>query len=720
MKQLTQKLKSGEMSVQEVPPPRISDRMILVRNYFSLISSGTEGVTVRAARKGLIGKAAARPRQVKQVLDVLKTQGPVQTFRSVMKRLEAYSPLGYSSAGEVLEVGAGVDEFRAGDRVGCAGVGYANHAELIAVPVNLAVKLPPGADLKRAAYNTLGSIALQGIRQADLRLGETCIVIGLGLLGQLTCLMLRASGVRVAGVDIDETAVILASKHCTDAGYVRETPGIEQRLLEFTGGIGSDAVIITAGSGSLDPINFAGAVARKKARIVIVGDVPAGFERNPHFYRKELEVRMSCSYGPGRYDPEYEEKGVDYPVGYVRWTEKRNMEAFQQLIHSGVVKLDYLTTHTFDLDESPRAYDLILNRSEPFLGIIIQYGPFDTLNHFEIAPGTTRAQATVTVGFIGAGSYAQSHLLPNIPKSADVSLKMVVTATGTSSKRVAERFGFTACGSRADQVFGDEQINTVIISTRHDSHAEYVIRALENKKHVFVEKPLALREDDLIRIRAAYEEASARDPSIPLNLMVGYNRRFSPLSRKLRSVLGSGPLSMLYRINAGKIDPDSWIQDPETGGGRIIGEVCHFIDYFIFLSGSLPVRIYASALAESAHPADTVCLNLEFADGSIGCICYFSNGSRNLPKEQIEVYRSGLTGLISDFRELKIYSERGIKRRRLLVQDKGQKDMLKDFFRSIRSGGPSPIPFHELFAGSAASMKALESLRLHRSMPVTM
>ena len=372
MKQLTQRLKDGAMQVLEVPPPALGPGMVLVRNNYSLISAGTEASTVKAARKGYIGKAKERPEQVKQVLGVLKTQGVVQTYRAVMKKLDAFSPLGYSSAGQVIEAAEDVRDFKHGDFVACGGL-TASHAEIVAVPVNLCVKLHPETDMRQAAFNSLGSIALQGIRRAELQLGETCAVIGLGLLGQLTCVLLRAAGVRVVGVDLDPHVVDLAKEKASDIAFLRSEGGIESRIMDFTGGVGCDAVIITAATDSSDPINFAGALARKRARIVVVGAVPTGFDREPHYYKKELQVRMACSYGPGRYDPEYEEKGRDYPVGYVRWTERRNMQAFQDLIQTGKIDIRYLITHTFSLDDAPKAYDMMMERQEPYIGLLVEY-----------------------------------------------------------------------------------------------------------------------------------------------------------------------------------------------------------------------------------------------------------------------------------------------------------------------------------------------------------
>jgi predicted dehydrogenase/threonine dehydrogenase-like Zn-dependent dehydrogenase len=684
MKQLTQKLKDGSMQVLEVPLPRLEKGRLLIRNHYSLISAGTEGSTVSTARKSLVGKARERPQQVKQVFDTLKSQGPVQTYRAVMKKLDSYSPLGYSSAGKVIGLADGVKGFVAGDLVACAGAGYANHAEVVAVPANLCVKLAPDADLKYAAYNTVAAIALQGTRQADLRLGESCAVIGLGLIGQLTCLMLHASGVRVAGIDIDPYTVGKARKHCADLAFERTTPEIAEKIRIFSGGLGVDAVIITAGSSSLDPINFAGELARKKGRVIVVGAVPVGFDRDPHYYRKELELRMSCSYGPGRYDPQYEEKGIDYPGAYVRWTENRNMQAFQELVYSGKIDIDYLTTHEFTLEEAADAYNLILKHSEPFLGIIFKYDIHEPLASGKILTGKVKDAHKVTLAFAGAGSYAQGNLLPYIPKDdQEVVFKGVMTSSGTTSKRVAERFGFEFCTADENDIFLNDEVNTVFIATRHDTHAAYVKKGLQAGKNVFVEKPLCLSVAELEQIE---EILLGTGSSAPL-LMVGYNRRFAPLAKLLKEKMDGGALSMIYRINAGPIPPESWIQDPEVGGGRIIGEVCHFIDFMTFICGALPVRVYATALPEPNNLQDVVNVSLDFENGSIGSISYFANGSKSLGKEYVEVYQTGVTGILRNFKELEIYSSSKTERKKHINQDKGQKMMVKSFIKVIKDGG---------------------------------
>jgi polar amino acid transport system substrate-binding protein len=692
--------------------------MILVRNHFSLISAGTEGSTVQTARKSLLGKAKERPQQVKQVLDVLQKQGPVQTYRAVMKKLDAYSPLGYSSAGEVVELGPDITGFAIGDRVACAGAGYANHAEYVSVPVNLCVRLPKDANLRHAAYNTLAAIALQGIRQADLRLGESCAVIGMGLIGQLTGLMLRASGVKVAGIDLEAAVIKLASEHCADLALMRSAPGIADSVQEFSGGLGVDAVIITAGTTSFDPINFAGGIVRKKGKVVVVGAVPTGFDRDPYYYKKELDLRMSCSYGPGRYDLNYEEKGLDYPPAYVRWTENRNMQAFQDLLYSGKIDIDYLTTHEFPLAEAEKAYNLIVEKSEPYLGILLKYDVKKPFSRDKIVISPAKPAGKVNLAFIGAGSYAQGNLLPNLPTGDHgVVCKGVMTSSGTTSKRVAERYGFEFCTSNESDIFDNKEINTVFIATRHDSHAAYVRQALQTGKHVFVEKPLCLTLDQLKDLRDVYLTVSKEGLCQPM-LMVGFNRRFSPLTSFLKEKIGPGPMSMIYRINAGAIPADSWIQDLQIGGGRIVGEVCHFIDFMTFMCDSLPLRVYATAIPDPAHLNDVSNISLEFANGSVGTISYFANGSKSLEKEYVEIYRAGVTGILRDFKEVEIFSSGKPQRKKLFNQDKGQKCMVERFLSAIKQGSKPLITPEELFAVAQTTFETLESLRLHEARPI--
>ncbi len=724
MKQLVQRLKDGWMGVIEVPPPVVGRGMVLVRSHASVISAGTEGGTVRAARKSLLGKARERPQQLAQVYDTLKQQGIVQTYRAVAKKLDAYSPLGYSLAGEVVEVAPDVRGFSVGDRVACAGAGYANHAELVAVPLNLCVKLPADADLAKAAYNTLGAIALQGVRQAGVGLGETCVVIGLGLLGQLTALLLRANGVTVIGLDIDPRAVEMAGRWSADHAFTIDAPGLPQTVDELTRGIGADAVVIAAASDNLEPVNLAGRLLRKRGTVVIVGAVPTGFEREPHFYRKELSLRMSCSYGPGRYDPAYEEKGIDYPVGYVRWTEQRNMAAFQDLVHAGRIDVSWLTTHRFPLDQAPAAYDLILEKAENVLGILIDYeasaAPAPKRIDIPAKADVEPSSRPVRISFVGAGSYAMSHILPNLPERHDVQLAGVLTASATSSRSVAERYRFRFATSDDNEIFAGDETTTVFVVTRHDTHAAYVLRALESGKQVFVEKPLCLTEAELESINAAYVDALARDGRALL--MVGFNRRFSSLAIKLKQETGAGtgPLALLYRVNAGRIPADSWIQDVERGGGRILGELCHFIDFVVFLTGSLPVEVYAAAMSDPEGLNDTLAVTVSLADGSVGTIAYLANGSKALGKEHVEVYRAGVTGVLRDFKEVEIFADGRPKRSRLLGQDKGQKTMVHAFVDAASGASPAPIGVRELYATTKATFAVLESLRTRAPVRITL
>lgn len=710
MQQLTQKLKDGNMQILEVPVPSLGPGTVLVKNHYSLVSAGTEGSTVKTARKSMIGKAKERPQQAKQVLDVLRSQGIVQTYRAVMKKLDAHSPLGYSCVGEVIGVGSDVHNYAIGDFVACGGL-TANHAEVVAVPENLCARVDEGADLKQAAYNTLGAIAMQGVRQADLRFGESCAVIGLGLLGQLTCQLLQASGVRVIGIDISEAMVKMAAEHGADMAMTRNEPGVKERIMGFTEGLGVDSVIITAATDSLDPVNFAGSIARKRGSVIIVGAVPTGFDREPHYYKKELSLRMSCSYGPGRYDPEYEDKGRDYPAAYVRWTEGRNMRAFQEAVSAGRINVSHLTTHVFSLDDAPNAYDMIVNRSEPSVGILIEYDAAkeQKAGPVELKPAAVKKTAKVSIGFIGAGSYAQSHLLPNIPKDGDCVLKGVMTATSAGARSSGDRYGFEFCSGNAADILENDEINTVFIATRHDTHAPYVKEAIKHGKNVFVEKPLCMTLEELDEIVALYEEKKASAEGAP-QLMVGYNRRFAPFVMDIKKKFGSLPVAGTYRVNCGDIPADSWIQDHEIGGGRIIGEVCHFIDTLTYLSGSLVTEVSAYAMPDPQHLNDIVQIGMRYENGSIGQVAYLSNGDKSMPKEYLEVFAGGMSAVVEDYKSTAIYAKGKKEAKKLMNQDKGQKNEVTLFLEACASGGAPVISFEEIVNTSLATFKVHESL----------
>lgn len=717
MKQLTQKLADGRPEVVETSVPTLEPGQVLVQNYYSVVSSGTEGATVRSARKNMLAKAMERPKDVKAVLELFKRQGAVQTYRAVMKKLDAYSPMGYTSAGKVIDVGTDVTGIAKGDLVACAGVGYASHAEVVAIPANLCVKLHRDADLRAAAYNALGSVALQGVRQADLRIGETCAVIGLGIVGTLICQLLNASGVTTFGIDVSEKVVDKARTLGIDA-HLRAQPGLEQEIFAETSGLGVDAVVIAAGSSSLDPVNFAGRLSRHKGRVVVVGDVPTGFDRAPDYYPKELELRMSCSYGPGRYDLNYEEKGLDYPAAYVRWTENRNMQAFQELAYSGRIDVNALTTHVFSLDDAPKAYNMILTRSEYFLGVLIEYDAAKAVDRAPIrvktASTTTTApsrRAKIGYAFLGAGSYAQGSLLPNLPRDPAYEPVGILTRSGVSAKRVAEKFGFKFCASRSEDVLTNPDVDVVFVATRHNIHGQYVLDALKNDKSVFVEKPLCLTLDEYVAIREEYEKKESF-PNPP-KLMIGFNRRFAPLAVALKSKLTTNvPIAAIYRVNAGSIPGSAWIQDPRIGGGRILGEVCHFIDFVSWLADSMPRSVFAVSIPDPNHFNDTLSIQIRMENDSIATVCYFANGSKALAKERIEVFQAGQSAILDDFRSLRFIGADGKAFRQKGVQNKGQTGMLSAFLNSVKTGKPSPIPSVEIFHNTLATFAVLDSLRL--------
>lgn len=688
---------SGKVSIEEVPMPQLGKGMVLVENHYSIISAGTEGNNVKTNTKSLLQRAKESPTKIFQMV---KKGGFLKTYNTVMKKLSGYAATGYSSAGVVIDVAEDVHDFKVGDKVACAGANYANHAEVVAIPVNLCVKLDKDADLSLACYNTLGAIALQGVRQCDVRLGETVGVIGLGLIGQIACMELQASGVKVVGIDVAPASVAKAN-HCTDLAIERNQAGIEQRILDYTNGIGVDAVLITAGTSSLDPINFAGTIAKKKGRVVVLGAVPTGFDR-ADYYAKELELRMSCSYGPGRYDLNYEEKGIDYPVGYVRWTEKRNMEAFQYLVQTGKVDIGRLTTHRFKLEDAPKAFDIIMNKTEPYLGMLLEYDTTKEHKRGSIVVNEQVNLSKINVGFIGAGYYAHEQLLSNLPPEDEVGRICVMTRSGTTGKSVAHQYHFKECTSDINDILENKDINTVFIATRHDTHAKYILDSIKAGKNVYTEKPLCLTVEEMEDIRNACEEKKK-------GVMIGFNRRFAPSIQAIKKVIGSGRMSMMYRVNAGYIPSSSWAQDMAVGGGRIIGEVCHFVDLMSFVCGSKPYKVAASALPDNENLNDTVNIIVDFENGSTGVIAYYANGSKLLPKEYFEIYSAGTTAVVNDFCKYEIYgknkSEGGSN-----IQDKGQKEMMRQFFQSLK-GGALPIPLDEIFADTAATFAILKSLQ---------
>jgi predicted dehydrogenase/threonine dehydrogenase-like Zn-dependent dehydrogenase len=704
MKQILQDNSSGEVSVHEVPSPSVQRGRILVRNVASVISAGTEKIAVDTGKQSLLKRAKERPDLVKQVIDKVRTEGLASTYAAVKGKLDAKTALGYSSAGIVTAIGEGVSGFSVGDRVACAGAGYASHAEIVSVPQNLCVQLPDSVSFEEGAFATLGAIALQGVRLAAPTLGESVVVMGLGLLGQITVQLLRANGCRVFGIDLDESKFALAQELGADEC---STPDDAPSMIStWSHGRGADAVLITAGTPSNEPVRLAGEISRSKGRVVVVGMVGMDVPRGPYF-SKELSLQISMSYGPGRYDPMYEERGHDYPVGHVRWTEGRNLEAFLDLIADESILLEPLISHRFEIDSGEDAYKLISGKAnEPYLGIVLKYDLGSTAATRVPLPVHSSKESNVRVGLIGAGGYAVGMLLPHL-KTNGVEFRSIATSSGLSARNVGRQFGFAEAVSSADEVIGDASVNLIVIATRHGNHSELAKQALDAGRHVFVEKPLALNDEEL---NAVIE--TAKGSSGTLN--VGFNRRFSPLAVAAREFIGDEPISILYRVNAGRIPKDSWIQDPTEGGGRIIGEVCHFIDLMHYLAGSVTTRVYAESLTTTNAAAigeDSVFITLKFADGSNGTIAYLAEGDKSLSKERIEIFGGGRSYVIDDFKTGIAYANGKETTKNLRSQDKGQAAEIKAVCSVVKGETSAPIALDDLAATTRATFRILESLR---------
>ncbi len=708
MKQLLHSYKTGEIQVADVPVPAVEPGTLLVRTAASLVSAGTEKMVLELGKKTLLGKAQDRPDLVQKVVDKVSRDGLLATARTVLDKLGEPSPLGYSCAGTVWKVGLGVTGFRPGERVACAGAKLANHAEVNAVPFRLCAQVPKGVSDEAAAFVTVGTIALQGVRTAAPMLGENIAVIGLGLIGQLTVQILRAAGCRVLGIDLDPAKLALAK-----AGGARETilrsGDVAQAVAGLTDGRGMDAVILCAATDSNDPVELAGQICRDRGRVIVVGAVPMDVPRRP-YYDKELSLLLSRSYGPGRYDPAYEEQGHDYPLGYVRWTEGRNFNAFLDLCADGRVNVAPLITHRIPIDQAEDAYALLSGEhQEPYLGILLTYPQDRELSStvsLSVAHPKARKQADVRVGVVGAGAFASGVLVPALARAKQARLSTIVSGHGITARHVGERFGFAQASSDFAALCGDAAIDAVVIATRHNLHAEQAVAALAAGKHVFVEKPLALTAAELEDVRRAALRANRI-------LMVGFNRRFAPLAEKLKDFLGnrSAPLLMSYRVNAGPLPPESWIRDRAIGGGRIIGEVCHFVDLLSFLAGAPPISVQASGTDALGGAADQVIAILTFGDGSVGSIIYATGGDTSFPKERLEVLGAGSVAVLDDFRMLELV--RGGKRKysRALGQDKGHGVEMARFIDAIAKAGPVPISLDSLCATTQATFAIEESLR---------
>ena len=706
MKQLIQNFKTGELKLEKVPIPALKDGFVLVNNRFSLISPGTESATVNIGKASLLGKAKKRQDLVKQVLQNVKKEGLMATLQKVKTKLDTPKPLGYSSCGVVIESKDFEGKFRTGDRVACAGQDYACHSEIISVPQNLVVKIPEGVSFKEAAFTTIGAIALQGVRQADVKIGEKICVIGLGLIGQISFQILRANGCSVFGIDISDFAIEMAKKLDIDFAANRRDKDLYKYVDSFTKGYGFDKVIIAASTSDNDPIVLSTEILRKKGLTVVVGNVEMDIPREPHFYKKELELKIATSYGPGRYDSLYEEAGVDYPYAYVRFSENRNMETFLELLSRGAVGVKSLITHIFNFEKALEAYDLVLGKKkEDFIGILLKYKQPEKKGLLSKVAVGTKPLKDINVGFIGAGSFAQGYLLPHL-KKMDVSLDTVVTTKGINAKNVVKKFGFNFASTNSEDIIENEKINTVFIASRHNTHSKYVCEVLKNKKNVFVEKPLCLNIDELKEIVSVYKGES--------KLMVGFNRRFTSISCLIKKELDNLniPIIMNFRINAGYIPNEHWVQNLDIGGGRIVGEICHFIDLMIYFSNAKPKGVFASSIKIDSNKwrkDDNLVINIEFENGSLGNIVYTAMGNERMEKERIEIFAGGNTYVIDDFKKGLFYN--GCRLRRIKNKGKGHKEEIRIFIDAIKQGKGNPIDFESLVLTTLTTFKVIGSLK---------
>jgi predicted dehydrogenase/threonine dehydrogenase-like Zn-dependent dehydrogenase len=706
MKQLLQHIKNGKTIVEDVPVPTPREGMALVKVSASLVSAGTERMVVEFAEKSYLGKARSRPDLVKQTLDKAKREGVMPTVQAVFNRLDQPMALGYSTAGTIVALGKNMQGFKVGQRVACAGGGYATHAEYNVVPRNLLTPLPKNVDFESAAFTTLGAIALHGFRLAEPQLGENVAVIGLGLLGLLTIQLASAAGCNVLGIDLDPKRIQLASSLGLQAVSRKQA---ESASTAFTANRGFDNIIICADTPSNDPVELAGIIARDRAKVVATGAVGLNIPRKI-YYEKEVSFINSRSYGPGRYDANYEENGVDYPIGYIRWTEGRNFQSVVDLMASSKLRVTPLISHRFPIEDGVQAYEVITGKKkEPFLGVLLTYSEKEEVKSKRIEfPSTVhRPSSVVKLGVLGAGLYANATLLPVLKYNKDFELVGIASSGGLHAQHSGKKFGFQYATSSEDEIINDKNINTVAILTRHDSHSDLVIKALKAGKHVFVEKPLAV---DSKQLTAVTKTLSTTNHQL---LTVGFNRRFSPLAQKLHASLVTRhePIHAHYRVNAGYIPLNHWTQDEALGGGRIIGEACHFIDLITFLVGAPPVSVSAQALPNNGkYREDNVSMTFIFPDGSIGVVDYLANGDKSMPKERLEVFCEGMIAVLDDYVSLTTVKD-GKKKVESMAQDKGQKAEMTAFAAAIKNGGEPPIPCEHLIGVTKSTFAAVESIR---------
>ena len=693
MKRILHSFKTGMIEIVETPCPQVKPGHLLIQTSRSLISPGTEKMLIDFGKASIIEKIRRQPDKVRMVLDKIKTDGVLPALEAVRNKLDQPIPLGYCNVGTILEVGEGVSEWSVGDRV----VSNGSHAEIVAVPKNLCCKIPDVVSDDDAVFTVLGAIALQGIRLANPTLGESFVVIGLGLIGLLTVQLLQANGCRVLGIDFDATKLELAKQFGADTINLSLGKDIIAKAKQFSKTRGVDGVLITASTKSNDPIHQAAQICRKRGRIILVGVAGLTLSR-ADFYEKELSFQVSCSYGPGRYDPHYEDAGHDYPIGFVRWTEQRHFEAVLDMLASKKLAMETLISHRFSFQNTEEAYAL-LSKNDPVLGVLLEYERQGSRQDTILLNISSKKESSVCVGFIGSGNYASRVLIPAFQKT-NATLKMIACREGLSGTQIGKKFGFEKSTTSAENVLHDPHINTIVIATRHNDHAYFVTEALKSNKHIFVEKPLCLTFQELNELQQAIKNSSHK-------IMIGFNRRFSPHIQKIKSLLEevSEPKSFIMTVNAGEIPRTHWTQKPAIGGGRIIGEACHFIDLLRFLAGAPITHFHTTKMQHTILHDDKASMTLSFADGSFGTIHYLANGNKAFPKERLEIFSAGRILQLDNFCKLRGYGWPTFKKMNLWRQDKGQTNCVNQFVNAIEKGLPSPIPVDELIEVSKVTLE---------------
>lgn len=703
MKKIFQSLRNGKTELIEIPSPSVSSGNLLIKTHKTLISSGTERMLVDFGRSNIVQKGLKQPDKVKKIIEKISSDGIKPTIDSVFSKLGQPLPLGYCNVGKIVEKGSDHSDFEINDRV----VSNGHHSEFIKAPFNLCAKVPDNVSDDEASFTVLGSIALQGIRLVSPTLGETVVVTGLGLIGLLTVQLLKAHGCRVIAIDFDQARCDLAKSFGAEVVNLSKGEDPLKAADVFSRHRGVDAVIISASTTSNEPVSQAAKMCRKKGRIVLIGVSGLNLSRDD-FYEKELSFQVSCSYGPGRYDSNYEDNGNDYPIGYVRWTEQRNFEAVLDLMSSKSLDVKKLISHSFDFEEAAKAYDLVFDTKDS-LGIILNYSHLnDQLSKtIEIETDIKKSigSSQVNISLVGAGNYTSKTILPKISKN-DVNFIGIGSENGMSGTLLGKKYGFKNSTTDIDSLINDPSSNTIFITTRHDTHSDFVIKSLKANKNVFVEKPLCIKLQELNDIKKTYSEAIKKNKN--LKLMVGFNRRFSPQIEKIKSLLKTSKekASFIMTVNSGYLPKDHWTQDKNIGGGRIVGETCHFLDLLLHLSGG-NIESWSTAKMKAAT-SDTLSISLKFDNGSIGCINYFSNGPTALPKERLEVFTGNKALILDNFKKLKGYGWKNFKKLNLWNQDKGQDKCFNEFISSIKDNSPSPISFEDIFDITKLSIEISE------------